>query len=77
MACAELPVGRRLRHAHARHRVAPVQVEGDGTAYCDRADQLGSIRALTDGTGAVVNSDQYDAYGNRTSSRETVANPFG
>ncbi len=37
----------------------------------------GSVRALTDGTGAVVNSDQYDAYGNRTSSSETVANPFG
>ncbi len=32
---------------------------------------------MTDSTGAVVNSYQYDAYGNRSSSSETVANPFG
>ena len=40
------------------------------------AGQLGSVRALTDQTGAVVNTYAYDAYGNPTASTGTVANPF-
>jgi RHS repeat-associated protein len=39
-------------------------------------DGLGSVVALTDGSGAVVASYQYDPYGRITASSGTVANPW-
>jgi RHS repeat-associated protein len=48
-----------------------------GNSVYAHADQLGSIRALTDGSGTVVNTADYDAYGQPTSMSESVANPFG
>jgi RHS repeat-associated protein len=40
-------------------------------------DQLGSVRALTDGTGAVRGTFTYDPYGTVTSSTGTWTTPFG
>lgn len=39
-------------------------------------DGLGSVVALTDSSGAVVNTYSYDPYGNTKSSTGTVANPW-
>jgi RHS repeat-associated protein len=41
------------------------------------ADQLGSIRALTDGAGVVRGTFTYDSYGNLTASTGTWSTPFG
>ncbi len=46
------------------------------TAYYYIFDGLGSVIALTDGTGAVVNTYKYDPYGNLTTSTGSVANPW-
>lgn len=53
-------------------RIAP-----DGTATFVHADQLGSVRALTDVTGTVVGTSSFDPYGNPTGSTGTVSLPFG
>jgi RHS repeat-associated protein len=45
-------------------------------AYYYLYDGLGSVVALTDSTGNIVNSYAYDPYGNTTSVSEQVANPF-
>jgi RHS repeat-associated protein len=50
---------------------------GTNTIYYYHADQLGSIRALTDAAGAVVNTATYDPYGVPLSSTGSVSNPFG
>ncbi|MHB8509715.1 MAG: RHS repeat-associated core domain-containing protein [Candidatus Dormibacteria bacterium] len=47
------------------------QISGNGILYY-HVDQLGSTRALTDATGAVVGTCAFDAYGNRTSSTGAV-----
>ncbi len=47
------------------------------TEYHDHPDQLGSIRALTDGSGTVVASRDYDGYGNPTVTSGSVRTPFG
>jgi len=52
------------------------QVQGT-TPYYYHADRLGSVRALTDSSGAVVATAAYDAYGNKTAGIGTVYNPFG
>jgi RHS repeat-associated protein len=40
-------------------------------------DRLGSVRALTNSAGSVVNTYEYDAYGQRTSTTGSTYNPFG
>src|SRR5919198_2079825 len=40
-------------------------------------DQLGSIRAVTDRSGSVAATYNYDAYGKRTSVTGSLYNPFG
>src|SRR5581483_6252427 len=40
-------------------------------------DQLGSPRALTDATGAVVATATYDPYGKLTATTGSVTTPFG
>ncbi len=52
-------------------------VNSDGKTYYYHADQLGSVRALTDANGSVVNTYNYDAYGNIASSTGTTYNRFG
>jgi uncharacterized protein RhaS with RHS repeats len=52
------------------------QIDGSGNAYYYHADQLGSIRAITNSSGSVANSYSYDAYGNTTTSSGTVPNQF-
>jgi RHS repeat-associated protein len=51
------------------------QVQGTN-AYYYHADQLGSVRALTDQSKAVVATYSYDAYGQPTASTGSIANPF-
>lgn len=52
------------------------QVTSSGTLYFHQ-DQLGSTRALTNGSGAVVGTFTYDAHGNRTASTGTASSPLG
>jgi RHS repeat-associated protein len=52
------------------------QVHPDGTVYYYHADRLGSVRALTNQAGTVVNTYAYDAYGNTTASTGSITNPF-
>src|SRR2546427_4143438 len=52
------------------------QISASGTPLYYHHDQLGSTRALTDGTGAVAATYTYDPYGNITSPPARVSNPF-
>ena len=52
------------------------QMNIDGSVNYLHQDQLGSTRAITDASGALVQSYAYDASGNQTASTGTVANPF-
>jgi len=47
-----------------------------GATYYYLYDGLGSVVALTNNSGMVVNSYRYDPYGNATSKSEQVPNPF-
>ncbi len=47
-----------------------------GEQFYYQGDHLGSVRALTDATGLVANSYDYDAYGNIEASSESVTQPF-
>ncbi len=49
--------------------------QGAARAYHD--DGLGSVRAITDSSGALVLTSQTDAFGVPTASQGTVAQPFG
>ncbi|MGO8792471.1 MAG: RHS repeat domain-containing protein [Terriglobia bacterium] len=49
--------------------------ESGGTSYY-HADGLGSITALTNGSGQLANSYVYDSFGNLTASTGTITNPF-
>lgn len=53
------------------------QITASGTAYYFQTDQLGSVRTVTAGTGGLAATYSYDAYGNRTSTTGSIANPFG
>ena len=65
------------RYGHGDRTDQPLVLERGGQSYHYHSDHLGSIRKLTSSTGAVVNSTDYDAYGNRETVTETVANPYG
>lgn len=45
-------------------------------AFFTHADRLGSIRLLSDASGAVVSDAAYDAYGRRVSGFEAIAGPY-
>jgi RHS repeat-associated protein len=47
-----------------------------GTTYFYQQDGLGSITSLTDSTGAVTATYQYDSYGNLSNTTGSVQNPF-
>ncbi len=53
-----------------------IQHGPDGTVTFLHADQLGSVRVLTDEGGDVVGSQAFDPYGNPTE-RSGIATPFG
>ena len=65
------------RYSHGDSIDQPLSMERDGESYFYHADQLGSIRRLTDASGAVVNSYDYDTYGRMQTIVEGVTNPFG
>ncbi len=52
------------------------QISSTGVPLYYHRDQLGSIRMLTDGAGAVNATYNYDAYGKLKSKTGTVVNPF-
>jgi RHS repeat-associated protein len=52
------------------------QITSSGQVYYYHPDQLGSTRAMTDSTGTVVQTYDYDSYGNPASSSGTTTNPF-
>lgn len=55
---------------------APLSERTPGGTYYYLHDALNSVVAVTDSTGAIVNSYSYDPYGNTTSFSEQVPNPF-
>jgi RHS repeat-associated protein len=52
------------------------QITSSGQVYYYHLDQLGSTRAMTDTSGTVVQTYDYDAYGNPAGSTGTITNPF-
>ena len=64
------------RYSHGQSVDQPLAVERGGQSYYYQADQLGSVRAITDSAGLTANSYDYDAYGNIEASVEGIANPF-
>ena len=52
------------------------RIKADGTVRYYQTDALGSVIALTDGTGAVKTTYAYDPFGNTTVSGEVSDNPF-
>ena len=53
------------------------RIDSTGETLYYHQDQLGSTRALTDSTGAVVATYTYDPFGNVTGSTGAADNPFG
>jgi RHS repeat-associated protein len=53
------------------------QISQSGAVLYYHSDQLGSTRALTDGSGAVVATSEYDSYGALFASTGSASNPFG
>ncbi len=65
------------KYSHGPYVDHPLVMERAGQTYYFHAAQDGSISHVTDAAGAVVNEYIYDAFGNRISVTETVANPYG
>ena len=51
-------------------------VDSSGNPLVYHTDGLGSVRALTDASGSVVQTYQYDEYGNVVSSSGAVTQPY-
>ena len=64
------------RYTHGALTDQPLALETAGQEYYYHTDHLGSIRAITDGAGNIVNSYEYDTYGNTISVTETITNPY-
>ena len=64
------------RYRHGQSLDEPLIQERAGQAYFYHRDHLGSVRLVTDAAGAVVNSYDYDAYGNFEAISETVTSPY-
>ena len=66
------------RYSHGERVDETLVVEQIGIGdFFYHADHLGSVRLLTDDTGAVANTYEYDAYGRVIASSETIAQPYG
>ena len=64
------------RTSHGQGIDQPLAVERGGQSFFYQADHRGSVRKITNSSGLVVNSYDYDAYGNIEASVEGIANPF-
>ena len=64
------------RYSHGDLIDQPLTMQRGGQSYFYHTDHLGSIRLVTDAAGAVVNSYDYDAYGNFEAISEAVASPY-
>ena len=73
------------RYSHGQRTDQPLAVARDldssgtfeaGEQFYYQADHRGSLRKITDSTGLVANSYDYDSYGNIEASFEGIANPF-
>jgi RHS repeat-associated protein len=68
------------RYVHGPGQDEPIiWYEGAGTAapYYLHADERGSVIAVTDGSGAALSTETYDAYGARAASNPTYAGRYG
>ncbi|HEX7151695.1 MAG TPA: RHS repeat-associated core domain-containing protein [Thermoanaerobaculia bacterium] len=63
-------------YLHAPGVDQPLAMLRGGNVYYYDVDALGSVVALNDAAGAVVNSYAYDAWGTAVAQNETVTNPF-
>ncbi len=54
-----------------------ISIRRGGNSYFHLKNGLGSITTLTDNTETVVNTYEYDAFGNVVSSTVSIANPYG
>ena len=64
------------RYSHGDRIDQPLSMERGGDSYFYHTDHLRSVRTLTDASGVVVNSYDYDTYGRVESVIEGVTNPF-
>ncbi len=64
------------KYIYAGERLV-AQVQPTGATYWYHADHLGSVRLLTDGTGANAQTYSYDAFGQTINSTGNVSNPIG
>lgn len=68
----------KTRYTHGSGIDRPLALATGGANYWYHADHLGSIRVVTDATGAIVNDYEYSAYGILDSSSvEGVEQPYG
>ena len=65
------------RYRHGDQRDQALAMERGGQQHYLHADRRGSLRLVSDAAGAVLNSTDYDAYGNFETRIETVATPYG
>ena len=84
MRLRQCSLGSRIRPSAGDHAylygpsLTPVaQVDGSGTVEYLHGDVLGSVRAITDSTGAVVGASTFDAFGSRTAHTGTGDSLFG
>ncbi len=63
-------------YSHGDSIDQPLNMERNGQSFFYQVDNLGSVRKLTDASGVVVNSLDYDSYGRLENSVEAVDNPF-
>jgi RHS repeat-associated protein len=66
----------RATFAYAPGVDLPLTMRRDGKTYFYHRDHHGSITALTDSAGAIVNRYRYDAWGNTAVMANAVSNPF-
>ena len=67
----------RARYAHGAEVDQPLAFERGGSRYFYHANHQGSIRQVTDASGAKVDEYDYDAYGKSTAQLVGVPQPFG
>ena len=65
------------RYSHGEEIDQPLAMTRGADSYFYHTDHLGSVRLLTNASGAVANAYDYDAFGNlEATSFEAVANPY-
>ncbi len=64
------------RYSHGDQTDQPLSQDRGGQSYFYHADHQGSIRMITNASGAIVNSYDYDSYGKINSITESSSNPY-